>query len=120
MSFDVKALREKALQSDDIKNDTVTVEEWGNAEFPVQSLKLADLKAVLTKSKNAKGETDETRLMALAVLHGCRTPEGERIFTDTDLAAFENGKAAKPIMTIGAKVLAISGFSKQEKDAAKN
>ena len=117
--FDVKALREKALQTDDIKNDTVYVEEW-DAEFPVQSLKLADLKAVLTKSKNAKGETDETRLMALAVLYGCRTPQGERVFTDTDLAAFETGKAAKPIMTIGAKVLEISGFSKQAKDDAKN
>jgi hypothetical protein len=115
--FDVKELRQKALATDDIKNDVVYVEEW-DAEFPVQSLKAKDLKAVLTQSKNGKGDRDEIRLMCLAVLYGCRTPEGERIFTDDDLAQFENTKAAKPIMTIGAKIMDISGFNEKAKEEA--
>jgi hypothetical protein len=120
--YDIKSLREKALESDDIKNDSVFVDEW-DAEFPVQSLRAADLKKVLTQSKTGKGEErDEVRMACLAVLYGCRTPEGEAVFTADDLAAFETKKAARPIMTISGKVMEISGFTnaKQAVSDAKN
>jgi hypothetical protein len=118
--FDVKALRQKALDSDDIKNDVVYVEEW-DAEFPVQSLRAKDLKAVLTHSKTGKdNERDEVRMACLAVLYGCRTPEGTPIFTREDLAVFEEKKSARPIMTISAKIMEISGFSDKAKAEVKN
>lgn len=116
--FDVKQLRKKALESDAVINDTIYVSDW-DAHYPVQSLRARDLKEVFQKSKNANGKTDEIRLMCLAVLHGCRTPEGERIFTDEDLAKFETELAARPIMEIGAKIMEISGTSEKDVNSAK-
>lgn len=119
--FDVKKLREKALQSDDIKNDIIYIEEW-DAEFPVQSLRTKDLKSVLQQSKTGNGEQrDEVRMACLAVLYGCRTPDGSAIFTREDLAAFEEQKAAAPLMKISAKIMEISGFTdKKAVQEAKN
>ena len=108
--FDVKALREKAVQSDDIRHDVVFVEEW-DAEFPVRSLSGKGLKDVLTKSKNAKGERDEFRMTMLAALYGCASPEGERVFTDDDLGLFESDrKSAAPMLKIGKRVIEISAL----------
>lgn len=120
-SFDVKGLRDKALQSDDIKNDVILVEEWG-AEFPVQSLRTKDLKLVLQQSKTGSGDQrDEIRMACLAVLYGCRTPDGTPVFTREDLAAFEEKKAAAPLMKISAKIMEISGFAdKKAVQEAKN
>ncbi|TCM89600.1 hypothetical protein EV294_11265 [Paenibacillus sp. BK033] len=117
--FDVKALREKALQTDDIKHGSVYVEEW-DAEFPVRSLSGKGLKDVLTKSKNAKGERDEIRMSLLAAIVGCADETGTRVFDDTDLAVFESdSKSAAPILKIGKAVLELSALSDGAKADAK-
>lgn len=117
--FNVKELREKALQTDDIKRGSVYVDEWG-AEFPVRSLSGKGLKDVMTKSKNAKGERDEIRMALLAAIIGCADETGERVFSDTDLAVFESDtKSAAPILKIGKAVLELSALSDGAKDGAK-
>lgn len=111
--FDVKALREKVMQSDDIVNEEVYVSEW-DATLPIRTLSTSDMKKVM------KYKDDDVRMMVYAVLYGCKTPEGERVFEEKDLAKFESEKAFGPIAKVAGKVMEISGFSGDEIKDAKN
>lgn len=111
--FDVKALREKVLNTDDIKFDSVEVAEW-DVTLPVKTLNSTEMKKVM------KHQEDNVRMMILAVLYGCRTVEGEYVFQETDLAKFESEKAFAPIVKVATKVLEMSGFSEDAVKDAKN
>lgn len=113
--FDVKALREKALNTDDVKYDTVTIEEWDNAEMPVRTLTTPAIKKIMAQKE------DEVRMMILAVLYGCVTEDGEAVFEDEDLAVFESDKKSfAPITKLGTVIMELSGLNEQAKPAAKN
>jgi hypothetical protein len=112
--FDVKALREKVMTHDDIKHDEVYVEEW-DVTLPVRTIATSDLKKVM------KYKDDPIRMSALAVIYGCKTKEGEAVFTETDLAKMEAEKSFGAIQEIAEKVLELSGFGDKAVDeAAKN
>lgn len=111
--FDVKALREKVLASDDIKYDEVYVEEW-DVTLPVKTLAGAEMKKVM------KFQDDNIRMMILAVLYGCKTREGEAVFEEKDLAKFEADKAFGPIVKVAERVLELSGFNGEAVKDAKN
>lgn len=111
--FDVKALRSKVLNSDDIKNTEVYVEEW-DVTLPIRTLASSEMKKVM------QYQDDNIRMMILAVLYGCKTPEGVTVFEATDLAKFENEKAFGPIVTVASKVLELSGLSGNAVKDAKN
>jgi hypothetical protein len=111
--FDVKALRQKALQ-DDVIYDSFYVKEW-DAELPIKTLTAPAMKKIMANRK------DEIRMMILAVLYGCATKEGERVFEETDLAKFEGEeKSLAPILALGGKILEISGMSEEAEKSAKN
>lgn len=111
--FDVKALREKVLKSDDVKYDTVFVEAW-DAELPVRTLTAADMKKVM------KHKDDQIRMMILAVLYGCETPEGEKVFEEQDLAVFESKKGIKQIGDVANRILELSGMADGTQGEVKN
>jgi hypothetical protein len=111
--FDVKALRQKVLDTEDVIYDSFYVKEW-DAELPIKTLTAPELKQLM-KHKN-----DEIRMTILAVLYGCKTREGEAVFTETDLAAFETKKSFGPIAKLGGKILEISGLGKDAEKDAKN
>lgn len=111
--FDVKALREKVMSTDDIKYDSVYVKAW-DAELPVKSLSSAEMKEV------TKYREDPVRMMIVAVLNGCKTEDGEAVFQPTDLAKFEKEKAFAPIETVAEKILEMSGFDDESVADAKN
>lgn len=111
--YNVKELRQKVLDSDDIKYDEVFVSEW-DVTLPVKTLSTNEMKIVM------KEQNDQIRLMILAVLHGCKTEDGEAVFDPKDLAKFEDGKAFSPITKVASKVLELSGFNEEAvKDAKK-
>lgn len=111
--FDVKALRQKVLSTDDVVYDSFYVEEW-DAELPIKTLGAQELKKLM------KYKDDEIRMTILAVLYGCKTKDGEAVFEETDLAQFENEKAFGPIAALGTKILEISGLGAKAKADAKN
>lgn len=111
--FDVKALRDKVMASDDIKYDEVFVSEW-DVTLPVKTLSSAEMKKVM------KSQDDNIRMMILAVLYGCKTPEGEAVFEEKDLAKFETEKAFGPIAKVASKVLELSGFDEESVKESKN
>ena len=111
--FDVKALREKVMQSDDIQYDEVYVKEW-DVTLPVKTLSANELKQV-TKHKK-----DELRMLSLAVIHGCKTSDGEAVFQATDLATLEDRKSFGAIQRIAGKVFEMSGFDEDAEQEAKN
>ena len=111
--FDVKALREKVMATDDIKYDEVYVKEW-DVTLPIKTVPAAELKKVM------KYKEDPIRLSALAVIYGCKTKEGEAVFTEKDLAKFEAEKSFGAIQTIAEKVLELSGFGEDTVEDAKN
>jgi hypothetical protein len=111
--FDVKALRKKVLDTEDVIYDTFFVKEW-DAELPIKTLTAPELKKLM-KYKN-----DEIRMTILAILYGCKTREGEAVFTEQDLAVFENDKSFGPIAKLGSKILEISGLGKEAEKDAKN
>ena len=111
--FDVKALRQKVMTSDDIKHDEIYVSEW-DATLPIRTLSSAEMKEVM------KHKDDQIRMLILAVLHGCKTPEGEKVFEQTDLAKFEAEKAFGPVAKVARKVLDLSGMDGDEVEDAKN
>ncbi|MGM0836045.1 MAG: hypothetical protein ACQEV7_07800 [Bacillota bacterium] len=104
--FDVKALREKVLSTDDVKYESFYVEEW-DAELPVKTLTAPEIKKLLVH------KNDEIRMMILAVLYGCKTKDGEAVFEETDLAAFETKKSFGPIAKIGKRIMELSGLSEK-------
>lgn len=111
--FDVKALREKVMASDDIIYDEVYVEEW-DVTLPIKTISPNDLKKV------AQFQNDPIRSAILAVIYGCKTPDGEAVFTDTDLAKFESEKSIGPIMKVAEAIFDISGYSEGAEKEAKN
>lgn len=111
--FDVKALRDKVLASDDIKFDEVFVPEW-DVTLPVKTLSASEMKKVM------KYQDDSIRMMILAVLYGCKTKEGEAVFDEKDLAQFEANKAFGPITKVASKVLELSGFDEETVKDSKN
>lgn len=111
--FNVKQLRDKVLASDDIKFSEVEVPEW-DVTLPIKTLSSAEMKKVM------KVQDDNIRMMILAVLYGCKTPEGESVFEEKDLAHFEANKAFGPIMNVSEKVLELSGFDTESVKDSKN
>jgi hypothetical protein len=111
--FDVKALRQKVLTTDDVIYDSFYVEEW-DAELPIKTLTAPELKKLM------RFKDDEIRMTILAVLYGCKTKEGESVFEEDDLAKFEQDKAFGPIAKLGAKIMEISGLNQKAKQEAKN
>lgn len=113
--FDVRALKQKALASDDIVYDSVYIEKW-DAEFPVKTLVGADLKAVM------KHRDDPIRMAILAVVYGCVTPDGERVFDNEReaVATFETSKGIAEITQLSKKILEISGLGNESSAQAKN
>jgi hypothetical protein len=112
--FDVAALRKKALESDDIVYDSIYVDSWGG-EYPVKTLAGLDFKTVM------KAKDDPIRMAILAVVFGCVTPDGERVFNDThEAVAIMEKKGVKAITEVSAKILEISGLGEKAVDNAKN
>lgn len=113
--FDVKALKQKALQSDDVVYDTFYVKKW-DAEFPIKTLVGADVKAVM------KHRDDPIRSAILAVVYGCVTPDGERVFDNEReaVAAFETTKGIGEITQLAKRIMEISGLSDIAVSEAKN
>lgn len=111
--FDVKALRDKVLNSDDIKYDEILVSEW-DVTLPVKTLSSSEMKKVM------KFQDDNVRMMILAVLYGCKTSDGDAVFTETDLAKFESDKAFAPIAKVAGRIMELSGFSEDSVADAKN
>lgn len=110
--FDVKALREKILSTDDIQFDEVYVPEW-DVTLPVRTIPANDLKKI------TKFRDDPIRFAILAVIYGCKTKDGEAVFTETDLAKFENEKSFGPIQRVAGRVLELSGLTDEAVDEAK-
>lgn len=111
--FDVKALRDKIMSTDDIQYDEVYVKEW-DVTLPVKTLASAELKQVM------KYREDQMRMLNLAVIYGCKTSDGEAVFNATDLAKLEAEKSFGAIQTIAGKVLEMSGFYDKADEEAKN
>lgn len=111
--FDVTALREKVMASDDVVFDEVYIEEW-DTKLPIKTLAPSDLKKVM------KYESDSVRMAILAVIYGCKTPQGEAVFTEKDLAKFETEKSFGAIMKVAEAVFEISGYSEKATEEAKN
>jgi len=111
--FDVKALRDKVLNSDDIKYDEVHISEW-DVDLPVKTLSSSEMKKVM------KYQDDNIRMMIFAVLYGCKTQAGESVFDEKDLAKFEADKAFGPIAKVAGKVMELSGFDAESVADAKN
>lgn len=111
--FDVKALRQKVLSTDDVKYETYYVEDW-DVELPIKSLTAPEIKQLRQHTN------DEVRMMILAVLHGCKTREGEAVFELTDLVKFETEKSFGPISKLGSKIIEISGLGEKAVKEAKN
>lgn len=111
--FDVKALREKVMATNDIQYDEVFVSEW-DATLPVKTLSALEMKEVM------KYQKDTVRMTIIAVLHGCKTEDGEAVFVKEDLAKFEAEKAFAPVMKVAERILDMSGFGGEGMADAKN
>lgn len=111
--FDVKAIRDKVMASDDIKYGEVYVSEW-DVTLPVKTLASNELKKVM------KYREDTVRMMNLAVIYGCKTEDGDSVFTEKDLAKLEAEKSFGAIQEIAAKILEMSGFYDKAESEAKN
>lgn len=111
--FDVKALRDKVLNSNDIQYDEVFVKEW-DVTLPIKTLSSLEMKEV------TKYQKDNVRMTIIAVLYGCVTEDGESVFTKEDLAKFETEKAFSPIMRVAERILEMSGFGEDGVQDAKN
>lgn len=111
--FDVKALRQKVLDTEDVIYDTFFVKEW-DTELPIKTLTAPELKEIM------KYQTDQIRMTILAVLYGCKTRDGESVFEQTDLLAFETSKSFGPVAKLGGRILEISGLGKDVEKDVKN
>lgn len=111
--FDVKALRDKVMASDDVKYEEVYVEEW-DVTLPVKTVTAAEMK------KLQKYHDDPVRMAIMAILYGCKTKDGEAVFKETDLAKFENEKSLGAIYTVADKILEMSGMDDKAAKDGKN
>src|SRR5690606_22441453 len=109
--FDVKALREKVLATDDIQHDESYIEEW-DVTLPIRTISSANLEEII------KYRDDRIRFATLAVSYGCVTEDDEQVFKETDLAKVAQEKYFGVIQRIAERALELSGFSDKEVDEA--
>jgi hypothetical protein len=111
--LDVSAIREKVMANDDIKYEEVYVKEW-DVHIPVRTLASAQLKKVM------EYRDDVIRMQSLAVIYGCETEDGEKVFKETDLAKLEQEKSFGAIAKVAERILELSGFGDKTEEEAKN
>lgn len=111
--YDIAAIREKVMASDDIQYDEVYVEEW-DVTLPVKTLSASEMKEV------QKYDKDVIRMMIVAILNGCKTKDGEAVFKQSDLAKFEKDKSLGAISKVAERIMQMSGMSDGAVKEAKN
>jgi len=111
-----ESLRDKILKAKDIKEDIVTVEEWGGAKIKVTSLNVEERGKVRESAGtrlNPDGTvsvTNANRIEIAALIAGAKDPETNLpIFTEKDEELFLK-KNAKAVDTVALRVLELSGM----------
>lgn len=116
----INKLREKILNTKDIKSELVTVEEW-DATLEVRALTGKQRANVITSALGPNGRMDFEKLYPELVISSCYDPETkERVFekTDKDLLNEKSGGALEKIAQV---VIKLSGLKPDSVDeSAKN
>lgn len=113
-------LREKILNTEDIKEQVVEIPEWG-VKVLVRGLDGAQRAKVMQNATDARGNINFTKIYPDIIIASCYDPETkEKIFEDTDRDLIMK-KSSVAIDRIVNVAMAISGLSKQaEEEIEKN
>lgn len=107
--------REAILQADDLERREVSVPEWGGTVFVrgMTGRERDQFEASIVKQKGKNTEINMKNARAKLVALCAVDEEGNRIFSDTDIALLSN-KSAKALDRIFAMAMELSGISKDD------
>lgn len=102
-------LRQQILDTDDIKEEEVGVEEW-NCKILVRGLTGKDRSEILTSALTRDGRLDFSKVYPDLVIATSFDPEtGEKIFSKTDREVL-NEKSGSALEKIAGKAVKLSGL----------
>lgn len=99
-------LREKILNTDDIKTELVTIEEWG-VELEIKALTGKKRAEIMTSAMNEQGKMDFEKLYPDLIITSTYDPETKELVfekTDRDMLNQKSGGALEKIAQIAIKL----------------
>ena len=117
----VLTLREQIFACNDIEEQEVIIEQWGNKKLIVRGLTGAQRDNAVNEASDKKGNLDDKKFNYLLIIASVIDPDtGENVFQPNDFVALA-GKNVAAIETLGDKVMKLSGLGEEaEKEASKN
>lgn len=112
-------LRDKILQTDDLKSELVVVPEWDNLEIKLVGLSARDFDRMRASATNPKtGQVNDTESNVYALIESAVDPEtGEKLFSLADKDALMT-KNVVVIGRLGTKIMDLCGLTEAAREAA--
>ena len=111
----VVSIREKILNADDIRQEIVSVNEWG-VKLLVKGMTGSQRARMMSSAVDRKGNMDFEKMYAELVISGSYDPEsGEKIFSSADKDAL-NEKSGGALEKIAKVCMNLSGLTDEEMD----
>lgn len=111
-------LREKILNSSDIKKELITIEEWDGVTIEVRTLTGKSRSDVLKSAMDkAGGSLDFEKIYPEIIIAACFDPEtGVKIFekTDRDIINTKSSKCVETLAKLALKMAGLDGDAKEE------
>jgi hypothetical protein len=103
-------IRETILNSNDIKKEVITVEEWGNVKIEIRTMSGLERANMLKSSVNKDGTTDLVKLYPEVIIASVYDPDtGLKVFTKEDRDII-NSKSSACIEKVAKVALKLNGL----------
>ncbi len=109
------SLRDRILQTKDIKSNIITVEQWG-VDLDVRTMTAGERSSMVNSCTKPDGTVDLEKMYPLLIIAAVYDPEtGAKVFTADDVAALQD-KSASAVEFVAQKVMETSGMNPKAVD----
>jgi hypothetical protein len=104
------SLRDKILNSKDIKKEIVTIKEWDNVKIEIRTMSGKERSVLLKTAVDKNGELDFEKMYPSIIIATAYDPDtGEKVFNQEDREIL-NTKSAKCVEEIAKVALRLAGL----------
>lgn len=109
------SLRDRILQTKDIKSNIVNVEQWG-VDLDIRTMTAGERSGLVASCSKPDGTVDLEKMYPLLIIAAVYDPEtGAKVFTSEDMVALQD-KSASAIEFVAQKVMEVSGMTPKAVD----
>jgi hypothetical protein len=108
------SLRDKILNSKDIKKELVTIKEWDNAQIEIRTMSGKERSTLLKTAVDKDGNLDFEKMYPLIIISTAYDPTTqEKLFTieDRDILNTKSAKCVEEIAKVALRLAGLDGES---------